>query len=92
MICSSMSSPNGGSYTSLLSQDYQDELGQEGHVEVENEVMEVSPMTGMTSESKIMDRSKNFSEEDNLLVFVWLNVGQGVVDGNQEKCNFLETS
>jgi hypothetical protein len=80
-----MSSPKGGYYMSLLSQDYQDELGQENHVEVENEVMEVSPMTGMTSESKIMGRSKNFREEDNLLVSAWLNVGQDAVDGNQQK-------
>jgi hypothetical protein len=36
-----MASPNGGYYTSLLSQDYQDELGEDDHVEVANEDMEV---------------------------------------------------
>jgi hypothetical protein len=40
----------------------------------------------MTSDSKMKGRSKNFSEdEDNLLVSVWLNVGQDSVDGNQQK-------
>jgi hypothetical protein len=41
---------NGGYYTSLLSQYDQDEFGQEDHVDVENEVREVSRMTGMNSE------------------------------------------
>jgi hypothetical protein len=86
-----MASPHGGYYTSHLSQDYQDELCHEDDVEVENEVKEVSPRTGMTSESKIKGQSKNFSEEeDKLLVFAWLNVCQDPVDGNQQKkCNFL---
>jgi hypothetical protein len=85
-ICSSLSSQHGGYYTSLLSQYDEDVLGDKDPVEVENEVMDVSPMTGMTSDSKIKGRSKNFSEqEDNLLVSAWLNVGQDPVDGNQQK-------
>jgi hypothetical protein len=81
-----MSSPHGGYYTSLLIQDYQDELCHEDHIEDENEVMDVSPMTGMTSESKTRGRSKNFSEEkDNLLVSAWLNVDHDAADGNKQK-------
>jgi hypothetical protein len=58
-ICSSLSSQHGGYYTSLLSQYDEDVLGDKDPVEVENEVMDVSPMTGMTSDSKIKGRSKN---------------------------------
>jgi hypothetical protein len=73
-------------YTSLLSQYDQDEFGEKDNVESENEVMEVTPMTEMNSESKSKGRSKNFSEEeDNLLISAWLNVGQDAVDGNQQK-------
>jgi hypothetical protein len=40
----------------------------------------------MNSDSKSKGHSKNFSEkEDNLLVSVWLNVGQDPVYGNQIK-------
>jgi hypothetical protein len=60
-------------------------LGQNDHVEVANEVMEVLPMSGMNSESKNKGRSKNFSEEENLLVSTWLNAGQDPVDENQQK-------
>jgi hypothetical protein len=78
--------PNSGYYMSLLSQYDTDEFGQEDHVEVENEVMEVSRMHGKNSESKMKGWSKNFSEEeDNLLVSGWLNVGQDPIDGNQQK-------
>jgi hypothetical protein len=85
-ICTYLSSQHGGYHTSLISQYDEDELCDDDPVEVENEVMEVSPMTGMTSESKMKGRSKNFSEqEDNLLVSAWLNVGQDPIDGNQQK-------
>jgi hypothetical protein len=85
--------PNSGYYMSLLSQYDTDEFGQEDHVDVENEVMKVSQMHGKNSESKMKGRSKNFSEEDNLLVSGWLNVGQDPIDGNQQKkCNFLGTN
>jgi hypothetical protein len=85
-IYSSLSSQHGGYYTSLLSQYDEDVLGDEDHIEVENEVTDVSPMTGMTSDSKIKGWSKNFSEqEDNLLVSAWLNVGQDPVDEKQQK-------
>ena len=78
-----MSSPNSGYFTSLLSEDYLEELGHEDYADVENEVRDVSPMSSMNSESKMKGRSKNFSEdEDNLLVSAWLNVGQDPVDGN----------
>jgi hypothetical protein len=57
------------------------------HADVENEeVREFSPMSSMTSKSKMKGRSKDFSEdEDNLLVSTWLNIGQDPVDGNQQK-------
>jgi hypothetical protein len=85
-MLSSQDYPSTGYYTSLLSQYDQDEFGEEDNVEPENEVMEVTPMTRMNSESKSKGRSKNFSEEeDNLLVSAWLNVGQDAVDGNQQK-------
>jgi hypothetical protein len=85
-MLSSRDYPSTGYYTSLLSQYDQDEFGEEDNVEPENEVMEVTPMTRMNSESKSKGRSKNFSEEeDNLLVSAWLNVGQDAVDGNQQK-------
>jgi hypothetical protein len=74
---------NGSYYTSFLSQYDQDQFGEEDNVEAENEVMEVSPATGMNHESKSKGRSKNFSEEGNLLVSAFLNVGQDPVDGNQ---------
>jgi hypothetical protein len=78
-----MSSPHGGYYKSLLSEDYQDDLGHDDYVDDEIEVREVSPKAGMTSDSKMKGQSKNFSEyEDNLLVSAWLNVGQDPVDGN----------
>jgi hypothetical protein len=81
-----MSSPHGEYYTSLLSKDYQEDLGHDDYVDDEIEVREVSPQTGMTSDSKMKGRSKNFNEdEDNLLVSAWLNVGQDPVDGNQQK-------
>jgi hypothetical protein len=81
-----MASPNGGYYTSLLSQNYQDEWDEDDHLEVANEDIEVLPMSGINTESKNKGRSKNFSEEeDNLLVSTWLNVGQDPVDGNQQK-------
>jgi hypothetical protein len=78
--------PDGGYDTSPLSQYDQDEFSQEDHIDVENEVMEVSRMSGMNSESKIKGQSKNFGEEeDNLLISGWLNVGHDPVDGNQPK-------
>jgi hypothetical protein len=69
-FCSTMPSPHGGYYTFLLSKNYQYNWGNEDDADVEiEEVREVSPMTGMTSDSKMKGRSKNFSEdEDNLLV------------------------
>jgi hypothetical protein len=85
-ICSSMSSPSGSYYTSLLSQDYQEELGDEDNVEFEHEGIKSSPMTGMTLDFKIKGSSKNFSEDkDNLLVSALLNIGLDLVDGNQQK-------
>jgi hypothetical protein len=44
-ICSPLSSPHGGYYTSLLSEDYQEDLGHDDYVDDENEVREVSPKT-----------------------------------------------
>jgi hypothetical protein len=45
----------------------------------------------MNSDSKSKGHSKNFSEkEDNLLVSVWLNVGQDPVYGNQIKMQLSE--
>jgi hypothetical protein len=82
-----MPSLHNGYYTSLLSENYEDDLEHEDYADAEKEeVWEVSPMTGMTSESKMKGQSKNFSEdEDNLLISAWLNVGQDPVDGNQQK-------
>jgi hypothetical protein len=51
-MLSSQDYPSTGYYTSLLSQYDQDEFGEEDNVEPENEVMEVTPMTRMNSESK----------------------------------------
>jgi hypothetical protein len=70
---------------SILSQYDHEEFGEEDNAEPKNEVMEVTPMSGMNSESKSKGRSKNFSEEDNLLVSTLLNVAQYAVDGNQQK-------
>jgi hypothetical protein len=82
-----MPSLHNGYYTSLLSKNYEDDLEHEDYTDAEKEeVREVSPMTGMTSESKMKGRSKNFGEdEDNLLVSAWLNVGQDPIGENQQK-------
>jgi hypothetical protein len=76
-----MPSPHNSYYTSLLSENYEDDLEHEDYADAEKEeVWDVSPMTGMTSESKMKGRSKNFSEDEaNLLVSAWLNVGQDPV-------------
>jgi hypothetical protein len=88
-----MASPNGGYYTSLLSQNYQDEWDEDDHLEVANEDIEVLPMSGINTESKNKGRPKNFSEEETICLFLLGSMLDKIqLMKTSKKCNFLGTS
>jgi hypothetical protein len=85
--------PNSGYYMSLLSQYDTDKFGQEDHVEVENEVMEVSRMHGKNSKSKMKGRSKNSVKKKTIYSFLDSSMLDKIqLMETSKKCNFLGTS
>jgi hypothetical protein len=80
-----MSSPHGGYYKFLLSEDYQEELGHDNYADDE---MKSGGLTNDWHDIRFQNEgwSKNFSEDEyNLHVSARLNVGQDRVDENQQK-------
>lgn len=75
-----------GYYTSLLSQQTEDVFPYENNLDSECEVMESPPITELNSLPKSKGRSKNFSEdEDILLVSAYLNISKDAIVGRDQK-------
>ena len=73
-------------FTNLLNQDGVQVLGSHDSVDSENELSQ-SPMVGdIFSQTKAKGRSKNFSEEDDiLLISAYLNVSKDPIAGRDQK-------
>jgi hypothetical protein len=73
----------GNYYTNLLSQQGVDVSDYADIVDVENDLLELNDMN---SQQKAKGRSKNFSEEEDLLlVSAYLNVGKNAITGRDQK-------
>jgi hypothetical protein len=83
--CSTMPS-EGNYFTNLLNQEGVELLGSEDGVESGNEFTEALNVAEMSSQTKTKGRSKNFSEEeDMLLISAYLNVSKDPIAGRDQK-------
>jgi hypothetical protein len=83
IFCSSMSP---GYFTNLLNQDHDNVFIIDENLENENEVMESPPVKDLVSQSKPKGRSKNFNEEEDiLLISAYLNISKDAIVGRDQK-------
>jgi hypothetical protein len=84
-FCSTIPS-QGNYYTNLLNQECVEGLGSEDNVESDNDLPESPVVADMSSQTHSKGRSKNFSEEeDMLLISAYLNVSKDPIAGRDQK-------